>query len=167
MIRTLVGSCLAVAAIALVVAAPPTRAATATNTLDVTATVVGLCTIDHSTLTFATPYDSSAPVTAQADITVHCTVGSSWWIGLGLGNNASGTTRQLANGGNVLPYELYRDAGFSQIWTNSDPAPTPAHATANNPGVSAYTTQVYGRIAANQFVPPGTYTDSVVMTVNF
>lgn len=164
--RTFVGSCLAVAAIALVLAAPPTRAATATNTLDVSATVVGLCTIDPATLSFGN-YDSSAAVTAQADITVHCTVGSTYWIGLGLGSHASGSTRQMANGGNALPYQLYRDAGFSQVWDNLDPAPTPPHSTASNPGLSAYTTQVYGRIAANQFVPPGTYTDSVVMTVNF
>jgi spore coat protein U-like protein len=164
--RTLVGSCLAVAAIAVVLAAPPTRAATATNTLDVSATVVGLCTIDPATLSFGN-YDSSAAVTAQADITVHCTVGSSWWIGLGLGSNSTGGARRMASSGNFLPYELYRDAGFGQVWTNADPAPTPPHSTAGNAGFSAYTTTVYGRIVANQFVPPGTYTDSVVMTVNF
>jgi spore coat protein U domain-containing protein, fimbrial subunit CupE1/2/3/6 len=164
--RILVGSCLALAISAFVLAARPARAGSATNTLDVTATVIGLCTIDHSALAFGN-YDSSAAVTAQADITVHCTTGSSYWIGLGLGSNASGTTRQMASAGNLLPYELYRDAGFTQVWSNTDPAPTPPHSTAGNAGFSAYTTTVYGRIAANQFVPPGSYADSVLMTVNF
>lgn len=164
--RTLVGSCLAVAAIALVLAAPPTRAATATNTLDVSATVVGLCTIDPATLSFPN-YDSSGAVPASTILTVHCTVGSTYWIGLGPGANSSGGQRRMANSGNFLTYELYRDAGHTQVWDNADPDPTPPHSTAGNAGFQPYTTTVYGLIAANQFVPPGTYTDSVLMTVNF
>jgi spore coat protein U-like protein len=162
---------LVAASVALAVGAAflarPARAGTNTNTLSVSANVLGICTIDPATLTFGS-YDSTANVDVSTNITVHCTLGSSYWIGLGLGSNASGSTRRMVNGGtNFLGYELYRDSARTQIWDNADPAPTPPHSTAGTPGFTAYTTPVYGRIAAGQILPIGAYADSVVMTVNF
>ena len=164
--RILVGSSVALAALAFVLARPA-RAGTATNTLTVSANVLGICTIDPAALDFGN-YDSTANVDVSTNITVRCTQGSSYWIGLGLGSNFTGTTRRMVNGGaNYLTYELYRDAGRTQVWDNADPAPTPPHSSATDPGYAAYTTPVYGRIAAAQIVPMGAYGDSVVMTVNF
>lgn len=165
--RVLIASAAALAALALLLPAPPARAGTATNTLTVNATVLGICTIDPATLDFGS-YDSTANVDVAASITVRCTQGSSYWVGLGLGSNPAGATRQMASGGvSFLAYELYRDAGRTQIWDNADPAPAPPHSSAGNPGYSAYATPVYGRIPLGQVVPMGAYTDSVTMTVNF
>jgi spore coat protein U-like protein len=162
---------LAVASAALAAAAVflalPARAGTNTNTLSVSANVLGICTIDPATLAFGS-YDSTANVDVSTNITVHCTLGASYWIGLGPGSNAAGATRRMVNGGtNFLSYELYRDSGRTQIWDNADPAPTPPHSVAGTPGFTAYTTPVYGRIPAGQILPIGAYADSVVMTVNF
>jgi spore coat protein U-like protein len=147
--------------------ARPARAGSATNTLTVNATVLGICTIDPATLAFGN-YDSTANLDVSTNITVHCTQGSSYWIGLGLGSNFTGTTRRMANGGtNYLTYELYRDNARTQVWNNADPAPTPPHSSAGSPGYTAYTTPVYGRVPLGQIAAMGGYTDSVVMTVNF
>ncbi len=165
--RFLIGSSVTLAALAVIFLARPARAGSATNTLTVNATVLGICTIDPATLDFGN-YDSTANVDVSTNITVHCTQGSSYWIGLGLGSNASGATRRMVNGGtNYLAYELYRDSAHTQVWDNVDPAPNPPHSSASSPGTSAYTTPVYGRVPLGQIVPMGGYTDSVVMTVNF
>ncbi len=156
---------LAVVAAALL-AAPTARAATATNTLTVNATVLGICTIAPAALAFGNYDPTVANTDAFATITVHCTSGSSYWVGLGLGSNASGAARRMAGGSaEFLTYELYRDAGHSTIWDNA--AVTASPATNPAAGYSAYTATVYGRIAGGQAVSTGNYTDSVTMTVNF
>jgi len=156
------------AAIALAAALVPAVASaqTATNTLTVTANVLGACTIDPAALAFG-DYRSTADTDATATLTVNCTQGSSFWVGLGLGSNPAGSTRQMANGTERLSYELYRDAGRTQIWDDADPAPAIPHTDATNPGLSAYTATVYGRVPQAQLVAVGGYTDSVTMTVNF
>lgn len=166
--RFLAASTVALAA-ALLLVAPSARAATAGSTLSVSATVAGICVIDPAALTFATPYDSTQDVTAQATITVRCTQNSSYWIGLGNGQHHSGTTRRMADvaAGGTLEYELYRTSGFSQLWNDLDPGAA-SHRTAGQAGFSSYTETVYGRIPAGQTAPIGTaYGDTVTMTVNF
>lgn len=154
------------ASFALLLAARPASAGTATNTLTVNANVLGICTIDPATLAFGN-YDATASVDVSTNITVRCTSGSSYWVGLGLGSNANAAARRMSDGTSFLAYELYRDSGRTQIWDNADPAPATPRSAAGDPGFSAYTTPVYGRIPAAQIVPIGVYADSVVMTVNF
>ncbi len=165
--RLLVASLAAPAALAVLLLAPPARAAgTATNTLTVNATVVGICTIDPATLSFGS-YDSTRQLDAAATLTVRCTQGSSYWVGLGLSANASGSTRRMLNGtSSYLAYELYRDDARQQIWDNADPGAA-SHLAAGTAGYAPYTTTVYARVPAGQIVPMGVYTDTVTMTVNF
>jgi spore coat protein U-like protein len=150
----------------------PVVAATATANLPVSVQVASNCTIGTTAVAFpnydpivthaASPDDSTAGA-----VTVTCTKGTSVNIGLGLGANASGSTRRMKDGGtNYLPYELYSNAGHTTVWGNAAGSwytPTPAAAPDRNP--RSFT--VYGRIAAAQDVPAGTYNDTVVATVNF
>ena len=146
-----------------------TNAATATANLSVSATVTNNCTISTVALAFGS-YD---PVVANAStnldgtgtVVVACTKGSTATIGLGTGANASGSIRRMKDAGtNYLTYELYQDSGRSTVWANSgagllSPVAAPSKAARN------FT--VYGRVASNQDVPAGSYTDTVVATVNF
>jgi spore coat protein U-like protein len=161
----------AVAVVAFATAVPTARAGSATNTLTVSATVLGICTIDPATLAFPNYDPTAANTDATATITVHCTSGSSYWIGLGLGGHATGAgARRMAGGATeFLTYELYRDAGRSTVWDDAIPTTTPPTSTASNaaPGYSAYTATVYGRIGGGQAVSTGGYSDTVTMTVNF
>ena len=98
-------------------------------------------------------------------VTIACTKGATTTIGLGLGGNASGSTRRLTDGsGNYLTYEAYQDSSHATVWgTSGAGLLTPAAA----PSKAARNFTVYGRIAGNQDVPAGSYTDTVTATVNF
>ena len=159
------------AGLALLVAVfgTPVSAATATANLGVSATVTNNCTISTSALAFGS-YD---PVVANAatnldgtgTVSVACTKGTTATVGLGLGSNASGSTRRMSDGGgNFLTYELYQDVSHSTVWGNAgagllSPAAAPSKAARN------FT--VYGQVASNQDVAAGSYSDTVVATVNF
>jgi spore coat protein U-like protein len=145
------------------------RAATATANLGVSATVTNNCTISTVALAFGS-YD---PVAAHAStnldgtgtVVVACTKGATATIGIGLGGNASGSTRRMGDGGtNYLTYELYQDSGRTTVWSDAgagllSPSAAPSKAPRN------FT--VYGRVTGNQDVPAGNYSDTVVATVNF
>lgn len=90
---------------------------------------------------------------------------------LQLGPSAtSGTiaTRQMASGANRMNYNLYRDAGRTQVWGQTTGTDTVTINTGNigNGGSVNVTFTIYGRIPALQNVSAGTYNDSVQMTVS-
>lgn len=157
---------LALAAFAVALAAPALAQGTATATLAVSATVTTTCTITTSPVAF-TPYDpvAAAPVDAAGGVTVTCTNGSPWWIGLdaGSGGAVAGVSRSMSQSANRLGYELYTDSTRLTVWGNTQPTGFGAVGTG-----AAQATPVYGRIAGGQTaVPAGVYADSVVATVNF
>ncbi|MDF8332742.1 Csu type fimbrial protein [Novosphingobium cyanobacteriorum] len=154
---------------ALILAIAPTtgQAATATDTMAVSATVQSACIVAASALSFGS-YNPTAGTNADATTTlsVTCTSGTSYTVGLSAGNGsgATVTSRKLTNGGNTLNYALYQDSARTTNWGNTPGTDTPASAVA---GSSATTLTVYGRIASGQNVPAGSYTDSVTVTVNY
>lgn len=133
----------------------------------VTAAVQSACIVAATPLAFGS-YDptSGAPKDGTSVITVTCTSGSSFTVGL----NASGTsgatvtTRQMVNGRNRLNYPLYSDANHSINRGNTARNDTPA---ATIPTALPSQITVYGRVSAAQNVPAGFYTDSVTVTVNY
>ena len=159
----------AITAALLAALATPAVAATATANLSVTATVTNNCTISTTAVAFGS-YD---PVVAHAStnldgtgtVVVTCTKGAVTTVALGLGSNVTGSTRRLKDPGtNYLTYELYRDAGRVTVWGTAGGALLSPGAA---PSKVARTFTVYGRVAANQDIPAGAYTDTVVATVNF
>lgn len=145
----------------------PLQAATATANLSVSSTVTNNCTVSTAALSFGA-YD---PVVANAataldgtgTVTVACTKGATTTIDLGLGNNASGSTRRMRDGANFLTYEIYQDAARTTVWGTGADTFTPAAA----PSKAARNFTAYGRVPANQDVAAGNYTDTVLATVNF
>lgn len=144
-------------------------AATATADLAVSATVSNNCTISTAPLAFGA-YDpvgahSAANLNGSGTVIVACTKNVAPTIALGLGDNANGATRRLTDGsGNFLSYQMYRDAARTQVWGDAVGdvvAPGPAASKAPQ----SFT--VYGTVTSNQDVPAGSYTDTVVATVNF
>ena len=169
--NTFLGLAAAVSGLAIVAAASstPASAATATANLGVSATVTINCTISTAALAFGS-YD---PVVAHAStnldgagtVTVACTKGAPSTIGLGLGSNASGSTRRMTDGSsNYLTYELYSDAGRTTVWTDSGAG---LYSPGVAPSKAARNFTVFGRVTSNQDVTAGSYSDTVVATVNF
>jgi spore coat protein U-like protein len=159
--RRLAVSVLTAAALAIALAAGPARAGNDTNTLTVTANVVGTCEIDPATLAFGN-YDPLADRDAQGTITVRCTSGTNYSIGLG-GTNAD---RAMSGpNGDTLNFELYTDADRIEAWENATAVSGTATTAAG--GLTVYTETVYGRIPAGQQVSTGGYNGTLAMTVNF
>lgn len=143
-------------------------AQTATTNLTVSAVVQAACSIDAAALNFGTYNNPNVDLDQNTTITVRCTQGASFWVGLGAGLNAA-ATRQMTDGTNFLGYELYRSAAdrtANTVWDNADPGAA-LHVAAGLAGYQAYSVDLFGRIPANQWVPAGNYSDTVVMTVNF
>lgn len=164
------GTCSAATAIAMLAASFMTtgaHAATATAPMAVTATVQSACIVVATPLAFGTYDPTSGSVKdANSTITVTCTSGTSFTVGLNPGSTsgATVTTRQMANGTNRLSYALYSDINHTTNWGNTPGTDTPTATTAT--AVPSLLT-VYGRISASQNVPAGAYTDSVTVTVNY
>ena len=149
--------------------APSASAATATANLGVSATVTNNCTISTAALAFGS-YDpvvthASTNLDGTGTVIVACTKGATATVGLGLGSNASGSTRRMTDGSsNFLTYELYQDAGHTTVWGN---AGADLYSPGAAPSKAARNFTVYGRVASNQDVTAGSYSDTVVATVNF
>jgi spore coat protein U-like protein len=149
------------------------QAGTATNNLTVTMTITASCTINAATLTFpSTPGTSltSSAVTANTTVSVTCTNSSPYAIGMGQGNNYSSGNR-MANGTNFLPYGLYVDSGYTHPWTTAASSTTCTTANDCYLGTgtgSAQSIPIYGQVPTTATAPvPGTYSDTVLMTITY
>lgn len=148
-------------------ATQPASAQTATTTFPVTATVLTSCSVTANPLAFGSYNPTAAtPLDATTTLSVLCTVGTSFTVGLNAGTApaATVTTRQMSNGTNRLNYALYQEAGRTTNWGNTPGTNTPAPTTAP---IAASSLTVYGRVPAGQNVPAGNYTDTITVTVNY
>ncbi|MFB9059440.1 MULTISPECIES: Csu type fimbrial protein [Sphingobium] len=145
----------------------PGQAATTTTTFPVTASVLTACAVSANPLNFGN-YDptSATPLDATTNLSVLCTVGTSFTVGLNAGaaSGATVTARRMVNGANILNYALYREAARTNIWGNTPGTDMPPATTAP---ILPTALTVYGRIPAGQNVPAGGYADTVTVTVNY
>jgi len=149
--------------------AVPAMAGTATSDLGVSATVTSTCTISTTSVNFGT-YDplASSILGATGIVSTTCTLGTPVQITLGQGlNPATGSTdaapaRQMKSSTNYLKYNLYQDTAGLIVWGNTVETSVSTLGT----GLAVPTT-VYGKITANQNVPAGTYSDTVIATVTY
>ena len=104
-------------------------------------------------------------VDATATMEVTCTDTTPYDIGLneGLGAGATTSVRQMTSGGETIAYALFQDAGRVTNWGNAVGADTqPATGTGD-----AQSFTVFGRVLAQATPAPGTYTDTVTVTVTY
>jgi spore coat protein U-like protein len=132
-----------------------------TADLNVVATVEASCTLNGGTLDFGA-YRSEEGATGRARISYRCPEGMEISLALGPGRQADGRARAMVRDGGdeVLRYQLYQDAGRRQIWGDQGDARTIPTTEDGESGVD-----VFGAIEAGQQVPPGTYRDTVLITL--
>ena len=96
---------------------------------------------------------------------MQCTDTTPYNIGLdaGTGTGATVTVRKLTSGGATVNYTLYSDTGRTTVWGNT--VSTDTVAATGNGASQSYT--VYGRVPAQTTPAPGTYTDTVTVTVTY
>jgi spore coat protein U-like protein len=157
-----------------VFAATTSRAGTASANLTVQMTVTASCTINAATLTFPSVAGTSltsTPATGNTTLSVTCTNGSPYAIGMGQGLNFLGGLNRMVSSGNFLPYGLYLDAAYTQPWTTAadNNSCTIVNGCYLGTGSgSAQTVPIYGQVPTIVLAPAaGTYSDTVSMTVTY
>jgi len=140
-----------------------------TASLTISATVSKNCTITTAPVTFGAyntvGANATAPLDSTGTVTVTCTKGATATVGLGAGSNAQGTTRRMTGGAAAfLNYELYKDSSRTTVWGNTTGSYLDIPAA---PDRNPRDFPVYGRVPSGQDATVGSYTDTVVATVNF
>jgi spore coat protein U-like protein len=104
---------------------------------------------------------TGALVEITGTITIHCTNGAAYDVGLSGGDSGSVTARTMENGTAKLNYALTSGSYTGTNWGNT----SPTWVTGTGNGANQVIT-VYGELAAAQYVAPGTYTDTITITVS-
>ncbi|WP_050043848.1 spore coat U domain-containing protein [Bradyrhizobium sp. LTSPM299] len=150
------------------------QAGTSTATLSVSIVITAACTINPATLIFASTSGTTLITTAvngSSTVSVTCTGGSPYSIAMDNGSNASGSQRRMISGANFLSYNLYVDAAHTLPWstaTNSTTCTTAGDCFLGTGNGAAQTVNIYGVVPTTATAPPpGTYTDTVTMTITF
>lgn len=138
-----------------------------TDSFQVTATVLASCEVSAADLAFGS-YDpvASSHLDAETQLSVTCTNGTPYHVGLSLGDGsgASMAQRRMTKSGatQTLNYVLYQDDQRSVLWgtTGSDRLAGTGDGTPDE-------IDIYGRIPMQQAAPSGAYVDTVVVTVSW
>lgn len=146
-------------------------------TLTANFVVPSMCQLNStSTVDFGNINDISTTkhdYTAQGAVNSTCNFGTPYSIYLGDGNNRiAGGFRRMTNGNNeFIPYQLYKDSNYSTVWdaTGGVTNVGGAGGVSKTGTGSAQTTPVYGKIPQGTSIAstPGSYSDSVVVTVTY
>jgi spore coat protein U-like protein len=150
------------------------QAGTATASLSVSIVITASCTINAATLAFPATAGTSlvtAAVSASSTVSVTCTNGSPYAIGMDNGSNASGSQRRMISGSNYLSYNLYVDSAHNFPWSTaaSNSSCTTSGDCYLGTGIgSAQSINIYGVVPITAVAPPpGTYNDTVTMTITY
>lgn len=141
---------------------------TSASSFAVSLTITGSCSVSASNLSFGTTGLVISDIYATSTITVQCTNGTPYQVNLdqGVGYAVHGAWigyHYMANGTNTITYNLFQDPSHSVYWGN-----TPGTDSLNGTGSgAAQTLTVYGWVYQLQQPPPGSYTDTVTVTVTY
>jgi spore coat protein U-like protein len=131
----------------------------------VTATNATNCSVSASNLNFGTTGVLRTALDGMSSITVTCTNSAPYTVALGggLSGATDPTQRKMSQASTTITYGLYQDASRVTAWGDTVGANTMA-------GIGsglAQTFTVYGRVPAQNTPAPGTYADTVVMTISY
>lgn len=132
----------------------------------VQANVTRDCKVWATTLDFGTFGLLNSAITSNGSpITVQCSRGTPYQIGLDAGLNGSGdiNARKMVLGGNSIIYQLYRDSTMTQVWGNTLNTNTVA-GTGDGMPVNV---PVYARVPVQTTPPAGSYQDTVIVSVTY
>ena len=153
------------AAIALVLILQPELglAANSSASINVAATVHASCLVASSNLAFGEYAGAQKDVASTVSVT--CTNTTRYDVGINGGQNAQASFdwRMAGPGGATLSYKIYADPARTVYW-GANPGSDAAAGTVSG---SAQVISAYGRIAADQYVVPGVYTDTITFTLYF
>ena len=166
---TPIGTARAAMLLLTAVALPSLPAEAAANPLGAT------CTATSSSTAFGTySANSPSPTTTMATVTVNCSATVSltvaYSVALSGGSSGRVTARTMTSGTSQLAYGLYTDTGHTSVWGDGSSGSTTV--TGNAVLTTLITSQsstltAYGLLPAGQLAAPGSYSDSVLVTVSY
>ena len=132
------------------------------------------CGVSSTALTFGGYLSTTArPTDMTATVTVSCLtlvgVFVMWTVALSAGASGSYMQRYMTAGTSHLNYQIYTDSGHSQPWgdgTGGSSVNSGSY-TALAIGTGGGTYTAYGRITALQWVSPGMYGDTIIVTLTY
>lgn len=109
--------------------------------------------------------------TINGDVTVSCTVIvvdtlPSFTVALSTGGGGGFNPRKLTFLSNTLDYNLYTSSSYTTIWGDGTGG-TATQTYSSSSGLAVKSFTVFGRVPKNQYVPIGTYLDSITVTVTY
>lgn len=144
-----------------------------TGSATLTVNVMLVVTSDCSTITApAVNFNSAAlvvnfPVVSQT-ISLTCTKGSTYTVGINNGNYASGSVRNMASGNNRLSYELYKGTTSNRWGVSGTERWASASATSVSTDGLLRMFSYTAKVLSGQSTPAvGSYSDTLVVDVAF
>ena len=106
------------------------------------------------------------PDSSTGNVTVYCQGNKTIVISLSTGQSTTYAPRFMVSPTTAthLNYNLYTDAGHTQIWGNGTNGTLPVTQNLQN---SSVTEIIYGMVPSQPTVVPGLYSDTITLTVTF
>lgn len=172
----LVAALLAVGAAGAQAASTPANL-TAASTFQVKMTITPACTVAATDIALPSVAAQSAAVTQSASntITVNCSKGTPFYVGLAPSNNSTvgaGTMAGTGSNTDKVPYQLYSSASFTSanVWGNTATSSSVGNGKsgtgAGMASAKAVSFTAYAQ-ATNADFTPDNYTDTVTVNVNY
>jgi spore coat protein U-like protein len=138
---------------------------TAPVTFEATANVLPSCSVSAGDMTFPDGLSPTRDITAVSQLSIACTGGASYEVGLSAGTGAGATIaarKMTGPGGATIMYSLYKDASNQQLWGDM-----PGFTSTGSGDGGAQTLRVYG-LAPRQSAPaPGRYADVINVVISY
>ena len=151
----------------LLALAGPALAATKTTTFQVSANVLKNCVISAADLNLGQFDGANDLNTASSAITVSCTAGTTYNVGLNAGLAGTFADRVLTGpGGDTLFYNLYTTTARTTVWNDSTNRVGGTGAGMTSP----QTLTVHGQLLASRntgAIQAGLYTDTITATIEY
>jgi spore coat protein U-like protein len=133
------------------------------------------CSVSASGVSFATYIPSSpTPAMSSATVSITCfallTQNITYSLSLNAGVNSGGSyyNRRMANGSAYLSYQLYSNSARSQVWGNGSNGTSVVTGSCFVLFLTCNSSNtIYGSIPINQSPTPGSYIDTVTITISY
>jgi spore coat protein U-like protein len=147
------------------------QSATTPASFQVTANLQTTCSASAAALAFGAYTPGAGALTANSVISVKCTKNTPFTVALNAGTTTGGTIAQrlMNSSGNHLQYNLYTTAGFATVFGDGSLGSVTQAGTGNGTATAVPVT-VFGQVpdnATNQVAIPGSYSDTIAVTVTY
>jgi spore coat protein U-like protein len=156
---------------AIAVAALSTQAFadSATTGVQASAQLSSTCTVSMGNVDFSYAPTSTASFTSKTVTpTMTCTKGTAYTVSLSAGSSGDTSARTMtSSSGDVINYRIYGVSGVSYP-SNTNPSNSTSFTYQELTGTGAAVSMLLiGRVATNQYVTPGSYSDTLSFTLTY